>query len=161
MQSFGQTILVGLASSILAHHRGYYDALEQANKRNEVTQWLAWFAAIGLEAQLRTTAQVEFLIDKTKFLDRLNGRLNSRQKKVLLRMLAEGPAGFLGGLSAGNYCTIADTSSATATRDLSDLIEKNALNRSGERKHTRYSLSVPTRTIPRITITEAGGVQRN
>jgi Fic family protein len=41
VQSFGQTILVALGTAILAHHRGYYDALEAANKRNEVTEWLA------------------------------------------------------------------------------------------------------------------------
>jgi Fic family protein len=71
VQTFGQTILIALGTVILAHHRSYYDALEGANKRNEVTEWLAWFAGIAIEAQLRTTAQVEFLIDKTKLLDRL------------------------------------------------------------------------------------------
>ena len=54
-------------------------------------------------------------------------------------MLREGPDGFKGGLSAGNYATITGTSPATATRDLSDLVEKGALIRSGERRHARYS----------------------
>jgi len=40
------------------------------------------------------------------------------------------------------YITIAKTSRATATRDLQDLIEKGALTRTGERRHTRYSLAL-------------------
>src|ERR1035437_7895985 len=156
VQSFGQTILIALGTAVLAHHRSYYDALEAANKRNEVTEWLAWFAGIAIEAQLRTTAQVEFLIDKTKLLDRLSGTLNARQKKVILRMLEEGLEGFKGGLSAGNYNKIAASSPATATRDLADLVEKGALTRAGERKHARYALNLPLRPVPRIVIDEKG-----
>jgi Fic family protein len=152
VQSFGQTILIALGAAILAHHRSYYDALEAANKRNEVTEWLAWFAGIAIEAQLRTTAQAEFLIDKTKLLDRLNGKLNTRQNKVILRMLEEGPEGFTGGLSAANYNKIADSSPATTTRDLADLVEKGALTRTGERKHARYALNLPLRQVPQIEI---------
>ncbi|MGP8259267.1 MAG: Fic family protein [Acidobacteriaceae bacterium] len=158
IQSFGQTILIALGTAILAHHRSYYDALEAANKHNEVTEWLAWFAGIAIEAQLRTTAQVEFLIDKTKLLDRLSGTLNARQKKVILRMLEEGPEGFRGGLSAGNYNTIADSSPATTTRDLADLVKQGALIRTGERKHARYALNLPLRPIRQILIDEKGEV---
>lgn len=158
IQSFGQTILVALGTAILAHHRGYYGALEAANKRNQVTEWLAWFAGIAIEAQLRTTAQVEFLINKTKLLDQLSGQLNTRQHKVIFRMLEEGPVGFKGGLSAGNYNKIADSSPATTTRDLADLVEKGALTRAGERKHARYALNLPLRPVPRIVIDEAGDV---
>jgi Fic family protein len=158
VQGFGQTILIALGTAILTHHRGYYDALEAANKRNEITEWLAWFAGIAIEAQLRTTAQVEFLIDKTKLLDRLGGQLNARQQKVILRMLEEGPVGFKGGLSAGNYNKIAGSSPATTTRDLADLVEKCALTRVGERKHARYALNLPLRPIPRIVVDEKGEV---
>jgi len=140
VQGFGEPILIALGAAILAHHRSYYDALEAANKRNEVSGWLVWFAEIALEAQRRTTAQVEFLIAKTKLLDRLRGKLNDRQLKAILRMLEEGPEGFKGGLSAGNYGTITGATPATTTRDLADLVEKGALLRTGERKYTRYQL---------------------
>ena len=78
-QSLGQPSLTALATTILLRQREYYAALEAANKGNEVTEWLAWFAATALEARQRTLSQVEFLIDKTKLLDRLRGRLNERQ----------------------------------------------------------------------------------
>jgi Fic family protein len=141
-QTFGQPLLVGLATTLLAHRKSYYDVLERASQRMDATPWLGWFAEIALEAQRSTIARVEFLIAKTKLLDRLLGKVNDRQQKTLLRMFSEGPEGFKGGLSAGNYSTITGASPATATRDLADLTEKGALNRTGERRHARYALNL-------------------
>jgi Fic family protein len=87
-QNFGQPTLVALATTILAHQKGYYEALERANQQNDVTEWLTWFADIAVEAQRRTIARVEFLIAKTKLRDRLRGQINERQQKALLRSFA-------------------------------------------------------------------------
>jgi Fic family protein len=141
-QSFGQPLLVALATTILAHQKNYYESLEKANKQIDVSAWLTWFADIALDAQRRTITQVEFLIAKTKLLDRLRGHINDRQQKALLRIFREGPEGFKGGMSAGNYSTITGASPATTTRDLADLTEKGALVRTGERKHARYALNL-------------------
>jgi Fic family protein len=155
-QTLGQPTLTALAATILARRKSYYEALEAANKENEITRWLMWFAGVAIEAQRRTIALVEFLIDKTKLLDRLKGQLNERQEKTLLRMFREGPEGFRGGLSAGKYSTITGASPATATRDLADLVEKGALVREGERRHARYRLSVPLRLVSHVTLNERG-----
>ncbi len=64
-----------------------------------------------------------FLIRKTKLLETLSGKINPRQEKVLLRMFAEGITGFQRGLSAENYIAITKSSRATATRDLTDLVQ--------------------------------------
>lgn len=80
---------------------------------------------------------------------------------VLLRVLQEGPEGFKGGLSAGNYVSIAKTSPATARRDLADLVDKGALNRTGERRHARYHLSIPLRPVSPVTIDQAGHIVVN
>jgi Fic family protein len=141
-QILGQPVLVSLATTILAHQKSYYEALERANRTNEVTEWLTWFAGIALEAQQRTLALVEFIVAKAKLLDRLRGQINERQQKALLRMFREGPEGFKGGLSAGNYSTITGAPPATATRDLADLVDKGALLRTGERRHARYALNL-------------------
>jgi Fic family protein len=45
-------------------------------------------------------------------------------------------------LSAENYISITGTSRATATRDLQGLIEKGALTKTGELRHTRYHLGL-------------------
>lgn len=155
-QSLGQPTLMALAATILARRKGYYEALEAANKENEITRWLMWFAGVAIAAQRRTIALVEFLIDKTKLLDRLKGQLNARQEKALLRMFREGPEGFRGGLSAGKYSTITGASPATTTRDLADLVAKGTLVRDGERRHARYRLSVPVRPVPHVTLNEHG-----
>jgi Fic family protein len=139
-QTLGQPALTGLATEILAHSKTYYDALEIANKKIEISDWLVWFSALALNAQKRTHAQIEFLIAKTRLLDRLRDHINPRQEKALLRMMREGPQGFEGGMSAGNYSTITGASPATATRDLAALVDAGALHRTGELRHARYTL---------------------
>jgi Fic family protein len=141
-QRFGQPTLTGLAATILLRRKEYYAVLEAANKGNEITQWLGWFADIALEAQQNSIERVEFTIRKTHLLDRMRGRLNDRQQKALLRILREGPMGFEGGLSAANYMAITGASPATATRDLADLVVKGALTRRGEHRHARYSAAI-------------------
>ncbi|HKW15927.1 MAG TPA: Fic family protein [Terriglobales bacterium] len=155
-QSLGRPSLIALAATILAHRERYYAALEAANKTNEITEWLAWFAGTTLEAQRHTLAMIEFLIDKTKLFDGIRERLNPRQEKALVRMFKEGPEGFKGGMSAGKYGTITGASPATTTRDLADLTEKGALIREGERRHARYKLSIPLRHVPQISVNKRG-----
>jgi len=157
-ESLGQPTLITLAATILLRRKAYYEALEAANKQNEITGWIAWFAGITIEAQRRTIALIEFFIDKTKLLDRLKGELNERQTKALLRMFREGPEGFKGGLSAGKYTSITGASPATTTRDLSDLVSKGALTREGELRHARYRLNVPLRVVGQISVNEQGEI---
>jgi len=157
-QSLGQPTLTALAETILARRKTYYEALEGANRENEITRWLMWFAGVAIEAQRRTIALVEFLIDKTKLLDGLKGKINPRQEKALLRMLREGPGGFKGGLSAGKYSAITGASPATTTRDLADLVEKGALVREGERRYAHYRLAIPVRSVTHVVLTEHGNL---
>lgn len=157
-QTVGQPTLIMLAATMLAQRGGYYAALEAASQKNEITDWLAWFACITIEAQQRTLALVDFLIDKAKLFDRLRGQLNGRQEKALLRMFREGTEGFKGGLSAGKYITITGASPATTTRDLADLMEKGALVRTGELRHARYHLAIPFKPVQRVTINSKGEV---
>ena len=141
-QHLGQPTLIALARTIERKRRDYYAALERANQKLEITEWLHYFAETILDAQAYTISCVEFLIGKARFFERLGDQLNARQRKVLSRMFGEGLDGFQGGLSADNYIRIAKTSASTATRDLQDLVEKGALVRTGERKHTRYHLNL-------------------
>lgn len=141
-QNLAAPTLTALAETIRRNRKAYYAALQLASQSNEIDAWLTWFADIVIEAQTRTITRIRFLIDKTRLLDHLRGAINERQEKALLRMFREGPDGFEGGLSAGNYRTITDASLATATRDLNDLVEKGALIRTGERRYARYRIAM-------------------
>ena len=155
-QCVGRPTLTTLAGTILVRRKAYYAALASASRSNEISEWLAWFAGIALEAQRRTEARIQFLIDKTKLLDRLRGQLSERQEKAILRMLREGPEGFRGGLSSGNYQRITGTSSATSTRDLADLVAKGALTRNGARRYARYHLAIVLRPVRSVTVGKRG-----
>jgi Fic family protein len=141
-QGLDTPAITALAETIQHHRKAYYEALHRASRSNRVDAWLAWFAEIALAAQQRTIERVHFLIAKARLLARLAGRINGRQEKALLRMFAEGPNGFKGGLSAANYRTITDATSATATRDLAELVGLGALRKEGVLKHTRYYLAL-------------------
>ena len=133
---------IALAYTIERHKRAYYSALAQANRDNEITDWLVYFAETVLEAGARTVSRIEFLIAKAKFYDRFRGAFNERQDKVIARLFREGPEGFAGGLSAEKYLHITKTSRATATRDLADLATQQALRKTGQLKGTRYHLNL-------------------
>jgi len=141
-QNLGQPSLIALAYTIERKRKDYYAALERNNKDLEITGWMKYFANTILEAQNNTIKRVDFYIAKAKFYEKFRGKLNQRQEKVVARMFREGIDGFKGGLSAENYISIANTSRATATRDLQDLVEKGALTRTGELRHTRYHLNM-------------------
>ena len=141
-QTLGHASLTGLSSVIAQRRSDYYDALERASRDNEVTEWLRYFSDVVLAGQARSLRFVRFLVEKTRFLDRLRSALNPRQEKALLRILREGPDGFQGGLSAGNYMTITGAPPATARRDLGALVELGALRRTGEKRGTRYWLTL-------------------
>jgi Fic family protein len=141
-QSIGQPTLIALSHIIEKNKKSYYDELEGANKHNEITKWLYYFAKTILDAQSYTLMQIEFMISKMKFYDHFKDQLNSRQNKVIERIFREGLDGFKGGLSAENYLSITKTTRATATRDLKDLVEKGAFTRTGELRHTRYHLKL-------------------
>ncbi len=72
-----------------------------------------------------------FIIKKSVILREAEGKINSRQEKILLRLFQAGPDGFIGGLSAKNCMSITGTTIATTTRDLTDLVKKIFSNEKG------------------------------
>lgn len=141
-QSLNQPTLIALAYTIERAKKYYYTALERNNKEIEITDWIAYFAKTVLDAQVNTRKRIEFIIAKTKLYDKLREQMNPRQAKVIERMFREGVDGFKGGLSAENYITITSAPRTTVTRDLNDLVDKGALVKTGQLKHTRYYLNI-------------------
>lgn len=139
-QGLGRPVLLSLSKAIEADRDAYYDALNFAQTTNEVTGWLKYFLNVCITAQKDAEAEVTFTLQKVKFFDAFRERLNDRQRRVIRRMLDEGPKGFEGGMSAGKYGSIAKTSKPTATRDLQSLVELGALVITGGGRSTRYWL---------------------
>ena len=141
-QSIGQPALISLSKTIEANKKKYYEALERNNKTCDITDWLLYFGQTIIEAQNETLKLIDFIIEKAKFFDRFSNQINERQLKVITRLFAAGPQGFIGGLSAENYTRIAKTSASTATRDLKDMLDKGILVKTGALKGTRYWLNM-------------------
>ncbi len=141
-KELGKPVLIAVSRILERRKKEYYGALERCNKTLDIQHFVEFFADVILEAQKESIDLLYFLIEKSKILTDLSGKINERQEKVLMRVFAEGLNGFKGGLSADNYISITKTSKATATRDLADLVEKGALVKKGLLRHTRYFLNI-------------------
>ena len=141
-QSMGRPVLFSLSKSIEGNKKEYYDALQKAQRSNEITDWINYFVKTVLEAQIDAEQEIEFTLKKTKFFDQHKSELNERQQKVVGRMLEEGHQGFEGGMNARKYVSIASTSKATATRDLQDLVQKGIFMPIGGGRSTRYDINI-------------------
>ncbi|MDF3055371.1 MAG: cell filamentation protein Fic [Gammaproteobacteria bacterium] len=141
-QSFGCPMLLSLSQAIEAKKSDYYAALHLASTSNEITAWIRYFVSIILQAQQEVETYIDFVLKKAAFFDRFSDLLNERQLKVVQRMMKEGPKGFEGGMSAKKYMVIADTSKATATRDLQQLHEMQLLKQTGGGRSVRYELNL-------------------
>jgi len=143
-QGTGRPVLLSLSRTIETNKKAYYEALEKAQRANEITEWIKYFVNVTIDAQTFAEEQIDFTLRKTVFFDRFKDQLNARQLKVVKRMLEEGAKGFNGGMNAGKYTSITKISKATATRDLQDLIEKSAFILLGEGggRSTKYQLNL-------------------
>lgn len=142
-QTIGRPVLLSLSRTIEADKKRYYSALENAQRSNEITDWIHYFVQTTLAAQTDAEVQVEFTLKKTKFFATYLAQLNERQLTVIRRMFEEGPKGFEGGMNARKYIGITKTSKATATRDMQQLLEIGAFVQSGNAggRSTSYRLS--------------------
>ena len=88
---------------------------------------------------------IEHLIQKTKFWDiHRNQPLNERQIKVLNKIFDVGIDNFEGGLNTKKYMAITKVSKATASRDISELIEFGCINQIAGTagRNVRYTINI-------------------
>lgn len=142
-QGLGRPVMLSLSRTIEANKKEYYSALENAQRKNEITEWLNYFIQTVLNAQIDAGEQINFTLKKVQFFDRFKQRINDRQLKVINKMFDEGYTGFKGGMNTAKYVSITKISKATATRDLQYLVENKIFesSESGGRS-TSYRLSL-------------------
>lgn len=136
--------LYSMSSAINDTRRGYYEVLEQTTTGDmDITAWIGWFLKTVLQAQKNAHKTIENVLAKTKYWQKhLHTELNSRQIKMLNRLLDAGVEGFEGGMNARKYASLCDCSRVTASRDLSDLLEKKCIvNRGAGGRSTSYDIA--------------------
>lgn len=135
--------LYSMSAAINENRRGYYDVLEQTTTGTmDITAWIEWFLQIVLTAQQNAHAIIEKVLAKARFWQlHIHNDLTPRQKKVLNRLLDAGKEGFEGGINARKYMSLCDCSRVTASRDLSDLLEKGCIvSRGAGGRSTSYEI---------------------
>jgi len=138
-----------MSASILEDRKGYYEILEASQKGSlDITPWLTWFLQTLLRSLEQAKARIDRVLGKARFWQEHGQQaLSAEQIKVLNRLL-DGDlfnerGGFADGINAGQYQAVAKVSKATATRHLSDLIEKGCLVRlPGGGRSTRYQINL-------------------
>ena len=139
-----------MSASILSTRQSYYRVLESSQRSGlDITPWLTWFLETLLSALEQAMQRIDRVLANARFWHqhREDG-LSPEQIKVLTRLLngdvlVEKPGmGFAGGISAAQYQAVAKVSKATATRHLTDLLEKGCLMKlPGGGRNTRYQIS--------------------
>jgi Fic family protein len=140
------TRLHGLSAELRRRQEAYYEALNRAQRGNgEVTEWLAWFVAAFAESCRASARLVDEALVRARFwAEHRDVPLNERQRKVLNRMLEAGPGRFEGGLSQRKYVGLTGASTATAARDIKELVQAGLLvPGEGRGRAAHYNLAIP------------------
>lgn len=129
-----------MSAQIRTERKVYYDMLESTQKGGvDITPWLLWFIGCLDRAFDGAEFILASVMRKARFWESVAGQpLNERQRKVIDRLLD----GFEGKLTNAKWVAITKTSSDTALRDISDLIQRGILVKdpAGGRS-TSYSLA--------------------
>jgi Fic family protein len=131
-----------LSAQIMADREEYYDILEKCQKGTcDITAWLLWFLGCFTRAIRRSEDILDGVFTRSEFWRRHDHlQLSDRQKKVINRLLEEGPGGFEGGLTTKKYASMTHTSKGTAFRELDQLFEWKILERCGKGRSVHYQL---------------------
>jgi len=128
-----------MSAAILRNKKGYYEILEYIGKHGmDITPWLIWFLETMEDAITTAQKRVRRVVQKTLFWQKhVATPLNERQVKIINRLWD----GLEGKLNTSKWAKMTHTSSATALRDIQDLVQKGILRDSGEGgRNTNYVL---------------------
>ncbi len=132
-----------LSAQIQRERKDYYDILEHTqNGSLDVTEWLAWFLATLHRAVDLAQHTLDTVLIKARFWQRWAATpLNARQVNLLNRLID----GFEGKLTSSKWAAMAKCSPDTALRDITDLLVRGVLRKSGAGgRSTHYELKYPS-----------------
>ncbi len=123
----------------IREERKHYHAIlkETQHGQLDVTSWLEWFLQCYERAVRSAMDTLGRVLDVNTFWARHGSvTFTDRQRKALTHVLH----GFKGAITTKNWQRLAQTSRESATRDLSDLVQKGVLRSEGAGRSTRYQL---------------------
>lgn len=144
-QDLNHPPLLSLSTVIERNRKTYYQELNKASGFDlDISDWVHYFCNTVLEAQQEAFQKVDHILKKAKFWGQYKYiALNDRQTKVVNKVFKAGPEGFEYGISAKKYMAMAQCSKATATRDLTELLNKGCVKKlAGGGRNTRYELNL-------------------
>jgi Fic family protein len=144
-QDLGEPIRAfSLSKQFLDVRKNYYDALNASQRGStDITDWVLWFLQNFTLACRQAQKAVRQAIAISNFWRKASHLgISARQTKVLKRLIDAGDGGFLGEMTAEKYGKFTKVSKATATRDLTHLLELDLLQTFGQGKATRYAVKV-------------------
>lgn len=141
---------LGISAQILREREGYYTALERCQRGDlDVTSWLSWFLEQLTAAAATNGAVIDAVQRKAAFWwSHRHSGFNSRQQKLLNRLLDAEPEGFTGGMTLRKAISLTKVSRATAWRDLAELVEQQAIEPIGEGRSRAYRIHWPGAPLP-------------
>ncbi|MBD7959538.1 Fic family protein [Comamonas avium] len=144
-QSLRETTgLYSLSCQLFTARNEYYEALNSAQRGEmKVSDWVKWFIGQSTKACAIATKNIDQIIEKRRFWEKVqDSALNERQKRVLHLLLDTGSRTAPDGLNAEKYMALTGVSKATATRDLSALVNVGQLCTHGVGRALRYYLEL-------------------
>lgn len=145
-QETRQTLrLYSMSRQLQKNRSAYYDQLNAAQTGNlDITAWIYWFVTQFSVACEQSSLLIDGALEKANFwATHSHSEFNPRQCKSLQKLLEAGDGGFLGGLTAEKHVKITGASKATATRDLTDLVQKGALIMLDQGRASKYFINIP------------------
>ena len=132
-----------IATTIQLKRKEYYKTLDLTcvTMNLDISLWVDWFIKLLTESIEQTLLKVQSVKTKAMFWDKhMDTKLNDRQRKVILKMLSYLPLEFEGGMRASKYLSLTKSTRLTASRDLSDLVEKGVLQSHGSGRGVYYTI---------------------
>ena len=123
---------ISVSSAIRKNKKEYYAHLEKVDTQDDMdmTEWICWYIDIVIEAVKDAVENCSKKLELSAFMSKLReGDYNKREIDMLYR-LASGS--FYGKLTADKWKKMTKCTPATATRDLSHLVDRGLLIREGD-----------------------------
>lgn len=142
--------LIPLSIVFNKYRHEYHAVLDEACRVRNAERWLPWFAAAAIEAGRISRARLNFAVHWGEMSKRLENRVTRQQHLLLRHLFWMGADGFLRGIGANDTEIVAGQTRRELQRNLSILVENDALARMRLGSEWRYHLNLPSPEVPRV-----------